>query len=59
MPLGWYLLAVCYGAIVFLLGWYPWNILLMLLLLPRHEFSATQPSYSVPAGVFPEYETPR
>ena len=29
MPLQWYIVAVCYATIVILLGWYPWNILLM------------------------------
>ena len=33
MPLGWYLVAVCYATAVILLGWYPWNFLLILLLL--------------------------
>ena len=32
MPLGWYLVAVCYATAVILLGWYPWNFLLILLL---------------------------
>ena len=32
MPLGWYPVAVCYATAVILLGWYPWNFLLILLL---------------------------
>ena len=32
MPVGWYLVAVCYATAVILLGWYPWNFLLILLL---------------------------
>ena len=32
MPLGWHLVAVCYATAVILLGWYPWNFLLILLL---------------------------
>ena len=30
--LGWYLVAVCYATVAILLGWYPWNFLLILLL---------------------------
>jgi hypothetical protein len=37
MPLRWYIVAVCCGTIVILLGWYPWGILLVLLSLPRDE----------------------
>jgi hypothetical protein len=32
IPLGWYVVAVCYATVVILLGWYPWNYLLILLL---------------------------
>ena len=32
MPLGWYLVAVCYATVAILLGWYPWNVLLIWLL---------------------------
>jgi hypothetical protein len=39
MPLGWYIVAVCCGTIVILLGLYPWGILLVLLSLPRDELS--------------------
>jgi hypothetical protein len=39
MPLRWHTAALCYWTIVILLGWYPWNILLMLLSLPAMDFS--------------------
>jgi hypothetical protein len=39
LPLRWHVVAVCYWTIVILLGWYPWNILLMLLALPAMDFS--------------------
>jgi hypothetical protein len=39
IPPLWHIVAVCYWAIVILLGWYPWNILLMLLSLPAMDFS--------------------
>jgi hypothetical protein len=32
MPIGWYIVAVCYATAVILLGWWPWSILLILLL---------------------------
>jgi hypothetical protein len=32
IPFGWYLAAVCYATAAILLGWYPWNFLLILLL---------------------------
>jgi hypothetical protein len=48
MPLRWYIVAVCCGAIVILLGWYPWGILLVLLSLPRDEPSTTRSNGSVP-----------
>jgi hypothetical protein len=35
MPLRWYIVAVCCGTIVILLGYFPWGILLMLLSPPR------------------------
>ena len=38
MPLGWYLVAVCYATAVILLGWYPWNILLILLLFSCSKY---------------------
>ena len=38
IPPLWHIVAVCYWAIVILLGWYPWNILLMLLSLPAMDF---------------------
>lgn len=41
MPLMWHVVAVCYWTIVILLGWYPWNILLMLLSLPAMDYSRT------------------
>jgi len=47
MPLRWYIVAICCGAIVILLGWYPWGILLMLLSLPRDEFPTNGSNGSV------------
>jgi hypothetical protein len=38
MPLGWYLVAVCYATAVILLGWYPWNFLLNLLLFSCNKY---------------------
>ena len=32
MPMGWYIAAICYATVVILLGWLPWNALLILLL---------------------------
>ena len=38
MPLGWYIVTVCYATAVILLGPWPWNLLLILtLLLSRDE----------------------
>ncbi len=37
MPLRWYIVAVCYGTIVILLGLYPWGVLLVLLSRPCSE----------------------
>jgi hypothetical protein len=34
MPIGWHTAAVCYASAVILLGWWPWNFLLLLLLFP-------------------------
>jgi hypothetical protein len=34
MPSGWYVVAVCYATAAILLGWVPWNFLLLLLLFP-------------------------
>jgi hypothetical protein len=34
MPASLYIVAVCYATVVISLGWLPWNILLILLLLP-------------------------
>lgn len=34
MPIGWHIVAVCYATAVILLGTPPWNVLLILLLLP-------------------------
>jgi hypothetical protein len=42
MPLRWYIVAVCCGTIVILLGFFRWGILLMLLSPPRCEFATTQ-----------------
>jgi hypothetical protein len=39
LPLLWHVVAVCYWSIVILLGWYPWNILLMLLSPPAMDSS--------------------
>jgi hypothetical protein len=47
MPMGRYIVAVCCGAIVILLGLYPWGILLILLSLPRDEFPTTRSNGSV------------
>jgi hypothetical protein len=48
MPLRWYIVAVCCGTIVILLGWYPWGILLVLLSLPHDESPTTRSNGSVP-----------
>jgi hypothetical protein len=37
MPVGWYIVAVCYATAVILLGWLPWNALLILLLLSNSK----------------------
>ena len=34
IPVGWYVVAVCYATAAILLGWWPWNFLLLLLLFP-------------------------
>ena len=34
VPLGWYIVTVCYAIAVISLGWWPWNFLLLLLLFP-------------------------
>jgi hypothetical protein len=34
MPIGWHVAAVCYATAAILLGWRPWNFLLLLLLFP-------------------------
>jgi hypothetical protein len=34
IPVGWYVVAVCYATAAILLGWWPWNFLLLLLLPP-------------------------
>ena len=34
MPIGWHVVAVCYATAAILLGWWPWNFLLLLLLFP-------------------------
>ena len=34
MPIGWRVVAVCYATAAILLGWWPWNFLLLLLLFP-------------------------
>jgi hypothetical protein len=37
IPAGLYMVAVCYGTTVILLGSLPWNVLLLLLLLPTRN----------------------
>src|SRR6516165_7164389 len=37
MPLGWYIVAILYAAVAILLGWWPWNILLILVLLLNRD----------------------
>jgi hypothetical protein len=34
MPIGWHVVAICYATAAILLGWWPWNFLLLLLLFP-------------------------
>jgi hypothetical protein len=34
MPIGWHVAAACYATAAILLGWWPWNFLLLLLLFP-------------------------
>jgi hypothetical protein len=48
MPIGWYIVAVCYATVVILLGSWPWNVLLILLAVPSRwhdpfRFSAFVP----------------
>jgi hypothetical protein len=59
MPLRWYIVAVCCGTIVILLGWYPWGILLVLLSLPRDELPTTRSNGSVIGRVSGRHGTPR
>ena len=37
MPLGWYVVAILYATVAILLGWWPWNILLILVLLLNRD----------------------
>ena len=37
MPLGWYIVAILYATAAILLGWWPWNILLILVLLLNRD----------------------
>jgi hypothetical protein len=38
IPIGWHVVTVCYATAVILLGWWPWNLFLLLLLFPiRNE----------------------
>jgi len=37
MPLGWYIVAILYATVAILLGWWPWNILLILVLLLNRD----------------------
>ena len=37
MPLGWYIVAILYATVDILLGWWPWNILLILVLLLNRD----------------------
>jgi hypothetical protein len=34
MPIGWHVVTLCYATAAILVGWWPWNILLLLLLFP-------------------------
>jgi hypothetical protein len=34
MPISWHVVTVCYATAAILLGWWPWNFLLLLLLFP-------------------------
>ena len=38
MPLGWYIVAILYATAAILLGWWPWNILLILLLFSSSKY---------------------
>ena len=38
MPLGWYIVAITYATLSILLGWWPWNILLILLLFSCSKY---------------------
>jgi hypothetical protein len=51
MPIGWYLAAVGYATVAILLGWWPWNFLLLLVLFANrnkrggfYAFPATRPN---------------
>jgi len=38
VPLGWYIVAITYATLSILLGWWPWNILLILLLFSCSKY---------------------
>jgi len=38
MPPGWYIVAITYATVSILLGWWPWNILLILLLFSCSKY---------------------
>jgi hypothetical protein len=38
MPVGWYIMAITYATAVILLGWWPWNIVLILLLFSSGKY---------------------
>jgi hypothetical protein len=39
MPIGWHVVAISYATAVIFLGWWPWNLLLLLLLFSSSKHS--------------------
>jgi hypothetical protein len=60
MPVGWYIVVLCYATAVILVGWWPWNILLTLPVLPSRNHNLLRfkvfvtPEESVRSKVFCE-----
>jgi hypothetical protein len=50
MPVGWYIVAVCYATVVILLGSPPWNALLILLLFSNSKRLRFDAFDTMPSG---------
>jgi hypothetical protein len=50
MPVGWYIVALCYATAVILLGWLPWNILLILFLFSSSKHLRFSTFDTMPSG---------